>query len=57
MKRLVLILPLFAAHLSVFRAEPFEQAEVKKAINVVSLLSQSRTNRAMASEKKSKFQR
>ena len=30
MKRLVLIMPLFAAHLSVLRAEPFEQAEVKK---------------------------
>jgi FecR-like protein len=40
MKRLVLILPLFAGHLSVLRAEPFEQAEVKKAINVVSLLPQ-----------------
>ena len=40
MKRLVLILPLLAGHLSVLRAEPFEQAEVKKAINVVSLLPQ-----------------
>jgi hypothetical protein len=40
MKRLVLILPLFASHLSVLWAEPFEQAEVKKAINVVSLLPQ-----------------
>ena len=40
MKRLVLILLLFAAHLSVLRAESFEQAEVKKAINVVSLLPQ-----------------
>ena len=40
MKRLVLILPLFAGHLSVLRAEPFEQAEVTKAINVVSLLPQ-----------------
>ena len=40
MKRLVLILLLFAGHLSVLRAEPFEQAEVKKAINVVSLLPQ-----------------
>ena len=40
MKRLVLILLLFAGHLSVVLAEPFEQAEVKKAINVVSLLPQ-----------------
>jgi FecR protein len=40
MKRLVLILPLFAGHLIILRAEPFEQAEVKKAINVVSLLPQ-----------------
>ena len=40
MKHLVLILLLFAAHLNVLRAEPFEQAEVKKAINVVSLLPQ-----------------
>ena len=40
MKRLVLILLLLARHLSVLRAEPFEQAEVKKAINVVSLLPQ-----------------
>ena len=41
MKRLVLILLLLARHPSVLRAEPFEQAEVKKAINVVSLLPQS----------------
>ena len=40
MKRLVLILLLLARHPSVLRAEPFEQAEVKKAINVVSLLPQ-----------------
>ena len=40
MQRLILILLLFAGHLSVLRAEPFEQAEVKKAINVVSLLPQ-----------------
>ena len=40
MQRLVLILLLFAGHLSVLRAEPFEQAEVRKAINVVSLLPQ-----------------
>jgi FecR protein len=40
MKRLVLILLLFAGHLSVLRGEPFEQAEVTKAINVVSLLPQ-----------------
>ena len=40
MQRLILILPLFAGHLSVLRAEPFEQAEVTKAINLVSLLPQ-----------------
>ena len=40
MQRLVLILLLFAGHLSVLRGEPFEQAEVTKAINVVSLLPQ-----------------
>ena len=40
MKRLVSILLLFAGHLSVLRGEPFEQAEVTKAINVVSLLPQ-----------------
>ena len=38
MKRLVLILLLFAGHLSILWAEPFEQAEVTKAINLVSLL-------------------
>ena len=40
MQRLVPILLLFAGHLSVLRGEPFEQAEVTKAINVVSLLPQ-----------------
>ena len=34
------MLLLFAGHLSVLRGEPFEQAEVTKAINVVSLLPQ-----------------
>jgi FecR protein len=38
MKRLVLILLLLAGHLSILWAEPFEQAEVTKAINLVSLL-------------------
>ena len=40
MKHLVLILLLFAGHRSVLRGEPFEQAEVTKAVNVVSLLPQ-----------------
>ena len=40
LKRLVPMLLLFAGHLSVLRGEPFEQAEVTKAINVVSLLPQ-----------------
>ena len=38
MKRLVLILLLFAGNLSILWAEPFEQAEVTEAINLVSLL-------------------
>ena len=42
MKRLVLILLLLARHPSVLRAEPFEQAEVVKAFNLVSLLPQSK---------------
>jgi ferric-dicitrate binding protein FerR (iron transport regulator) len=41
MKRLISVLFLFAGHLSPVRAEPFEQAEVIKAINLVSLLPQS----------------
>ena len=41
MKRLIFVLLLFAGELSPLRAEPFEQAEVIKAINLVSLLPQS----------------
>ena len=41
MKRLISVLFLFAGQLSPARAEPFEQAEVIKAINLVSLLPQS----------------
>ena len=41
MKRLIFVLFLFAGHLAASRAEPFEQAEVIKAINLVSLLPQS----------------
>jgi FecR protein len=38
MERLIFVLYLFAGHLAVLWAEPFEQAEVTKAINRVSLL-------------------
>jgi hypothetical protein len=38
MKRLIFVLFLFAGQLFPSRAEPFERAEVTKAINVVSLL-------------------
>ena len=41
MKRLILVLLLFVGHLAASRAESFEQAEVIKAINLVSLLPQS----------------
>ena len=41
MKRLIVVLFLFAGHLAASRAESFEQAEVIKAINLVSLLPQS----------------
>jgi hypothetical protein len=41
MKRLILVLFLFAGQLFPARAEPFERAEVIKAINLVSLLPQS----------------
>ena len=41
MKRLIFVLFLFAGHLVASRAESFEQAEVIKAINRVSLLPQS----------------
>ena len=41
MKRLISVLFLLAEQLSPARAEPFEQAEVIKAINLVSLLPQS----------------
>jgi FecR protein len=41
MKRLILVLLLFAGHPPASRAEPFERAEVIKAINLVSLLPQS----------------
>ena len=41
MKRLILVLLLFAGHLAASRAESFERAEVIKAINLVSLLPQS----------------
>ena len=40
MKQLILSLLLFAEHMAALRAEPFEEAEVKKAINLVSLLPQ-----------------
>jgi hypothetical protein len=40
MKRLIFVLFLFAGQLSPLRSEPFEQAEVIKAINLVSLLPQ-----------------
>ena len=40
MKRLVFVLFLFVGHVATLRAEPFEQAEVTKAINLVSLLPQ-----------------
>jgi hypothetical protein len=42
MKRLILVLYLFGWHLAALRAAPFEQAEVTKAINIVSLLPQDR---------------
>jgi FecR protein len=38
MKRLIFVLYLFAWHLAALRAEPFQEAEVTKAINLVSLL-------------------
>jgi hypothetical protein len=38
MKQLILSLLLFAGHMAALRSEPFEEAEVKKAINLVSLL-------------------
>ena len=41
MKRLILVLLLFAGHLAASQAEPFERAEVVKAINLVSLLPRS----------------
>ena len=41
MKRLILVLLLFAGHLPASRAEPFERAEVIKTIKLVSLLPQS----------------
>ena len=40
MKQLILSLLLFAGHMAALRSEPFEEAEVKKAINLVSLLPQ-----------------
>ena len=49
MKRLMLVLFVFAGELFPARAEPFQRAEVTKAINVVSLLPQStRASRAMS---------
>jgi hypothetical protein len=41
MKRLIFLLLLFAGQLSAVRAEPFQRAEVTKAINLVILLPQS----------------
>jgi hypothetical protein len=40
MKRLIFVLFLFAGHLVALQAQPFEQAEVIKTINLVSLLPQ-----------------
>ena len=40
MKRILLVLLMFAGHLTALRARPFEQAEVTKAVNIVSLLPQ-----------------
>ena len=40
MKRILLGLLMFAGHLAALRARPFEQAEVTKAVNIVSLLPQ-----------------
>jgi hypothetical protein len=48
MKRLIFVLYLFAPHLAGLEAEPFEQAEVTKAINIVSLLPHDR--RAVAGD-------
>jgi FecR protein len=48
MKRLIFVLYLFAPHLAALEAEPFEQAEVTKAINIVSLLPDDR--RAVAGD-------
>jgi hypothetical protein len=40
MKRTLLVLLMFAGHLAALRARPFEQAQVTKAVNIVSLLPQ-----------------
>ena len=42
MRHLILTLFLMAGYLAALEAEPFEQAEVKKAINIVSLLPEDR---------------
>jgi hypothetical protein len=42
MKHLIFTLLLFAGYLAVLQAEPFKEAEVKKAINIVSLLPEDR---------------
>jgi FecR protein len=40
MKRILFVLLMFVGYVSVLQARPFEQAEVTKAINIVSLLPQ-----------------
>ena len=48
MKRILFVLLVFAGHLSALQAAPFEQAEVTKATNIVSLLPQDK--RAVAGD-------